>query len=357
MDFKDAQGIYSSLRIASAAILKAIGCRTEPHEVNGKGKTRTCKYKPINGQSRYRGILYHYTAGVAEIGTMRWGNHPGWGNEVCSWHVTILDRISDTVVGEIWDQQETALRRLFPVPTVIMADWRWGTWHGNWTCNTTLGVENRNSGYSYEAKGGPNKLGKPPVEINGRRWEPYTREQMIANINLGRLANGWIDGQLDPDWVLSHQCVWASKSDTGLAYPMHDVRSAIFSDLDPLELDWLGAFDMAPDHNIALDEVFEPLDEHRDEAREDYVRWVKPTPDMKAAAEPEWVAAQLYKIGFNTGPELPAGTDLSRQVRWFQRSTGAYKKKHPEWVLAPDGLVGPKTVAGINRRLDQLKLI
>lgn len=360
MDIQEATEIYSALRAASKEILIKLGCHTEPHAVDGKGKTRTCKWFLIGGQKRYRGLLYHYTAGVAEAGTLRWGNHPGWGNEVCSWHVTILDRISDNIIGEIWSKQDKQLRLLFPVPTIIMADWRWGTWHGNWTCDSTLGIENRNSGYSYEAKGGPAKLGKAPVEINGRRWEPYTREQMVCNINIGRVANGWIDEQIDPDWVLSHQCVWATKADTGLAYPMHSVRAAIFNDDNPADMDWLGAFPMAPDNNIDLDEVFEPLNEKRIEAQEDYVRWVKHRPGEnrpKATAEPEWVAAQLYKIGFNTGPEIPTGEDLSRHVRWFQRSTCAYKKDHPEWVLAPDGVVGAKTVKGIERRLVQLRLV
>jgi len=352
-----ADTIYKELRAVSKEILTKIGCHTEPHAVNGKGKTRTCKFLPHKGQERYRGILYHYTAGVAEIGTMRWGNHPGWGNNVCSWHVTILDRMSDTVVGEIWSKIDNELRLLFPVPTIIMANWKWGTWHGNWTCNTTLGVENRNSGHAYLLKGGKDKLDKDPIVINGRTLEPYTREQMICNVNIGRLANWWIDDQLDPDWVLSHQCVWATKHDTGFAYPIHDVRNAIFIK-DPIdEIRWLAAFPMAPDKNIDVDEEFEPLNEFRYEAENKFVKWVKPAPNAKGTAEPAWVAAQLYRIGFNVGPELPNAVDMTKMIRWFQRSTGAYKKKHPEWVLKPDGVAGPKTVMGITRRLKQLKLM
>jgi hypothetical protein len=353
-DMQDANNIYEELRLISAVILKKIGCHTEPHEVDGKGKTRTTNWLPVNGQKRFRGLLYHYTNGVAEVGTMRWGNHPGWGNTGSSWHVTILDRISDNVIGEEWVKIDDEIRKLFPVPTIIMADWRWGTWHGNWTCNTTLGIENRNGGYSgyHKAKEGLKGLGKTGVKINGRTWEPYTREQIVANVNIGRLANGWIDGQLDPDWVLTHQCVWATKMDCGLVYPIHSVRNAVFSDNDFSTLEWLGAHPMAPDKNIDTDKDWKPFDEFRSEAEEDYIKWVEPSAEIKSQQrDPYWVAAQLYRLGFHTGPELPTETNLQKQVRWFQRSTGAYKKTKPKWVLSPDGAVGSKTEDAILRRL------
>lgn len=353
---KDSQLIYDELRNIAATILPKIGCHTEPHEVNGKGRTRTTKWK----NQRYLGILFHYTAGVSGIGATRWGNHPGWGNTGSSWHVIIFDRITDDIVGEEWVKIDDEIRRLFPVPTLITADWRWGTWHGNWTCNTTLGIENRNGGYHgyKKAKGGLEGLGKTGLNVGGRIWEPYTREQIICNINLGRLANGWVDGQLDPDWILTHQCVWATKQDTGPLFPIHDLRQLILTDKAIEQIELLGAFKMAPDTDEGPeDEHWKPLDEFRAEAEEDFVKWVQPTPEVEAdERDPVWVASQLYKIGFNAGPELPDKETLRKMVRWFQRSTCAYGKDHPEWVLSPDGIVGPKTEAGIVRRLNQLKI-
>lgn len=353
-DVKDSDYIYDELRFISAVILKKIGCYTEPHRINNRGKTRTCKWQLTDGKERYRGILYHYTAGVAEVGTLRWANHPDWGNTGSSWHVTVMDRVSDNIIGNEWIKIDDGIRKLFPVPTIILADWDWGTWHGNWTCNTTLGVENRNGGYHgySKAKGGLNGLGKNGAKINGRIWEPYTREQMIANVNIGRLANGMIEDQLDPDWVLTHQCVWATKMDTGLAYPIHSVRNAIFNNLEVEHLDWLGAHPMAPDKVIDTDEDWKPLDEFRSEAEENYVKWVEPSDLIKSQEkDPFWVAAQLYRLGFNTGPELPTKVSLQKQVRWFQRSTTAYKKSKPKWVLSPDGVAGPKTQEALLRRL------
>jgi hypothetical protein len=359
-DIQDANNIYRELRDISAKILTKIDCYTEPHSVNGRGRTRTCSWRPIGGEKRFRGVLYHYTNGVVEIGTMCWANHPGWGNEGSSWHVTVMDRISDNIVGEIWIKIDDEIRRLFPVPTVIMADWHWGTWHGNWTCGTTLGVENRNGGYHgyNKAKGGLKGLGKEGVRINNRVWEPYTREQIVANINIGRLANGWIGGQLDRDWVLTHQCVWGSKMDCGLAYPIHDIRSAVFTDQKTTELKWLGAHPMAPDTVVDDDGEWLPLDEFRFEAEKDYIRWVVPTPEVEEEERNHfWVASQLYKLGFNTGPELPTTENLRKQVRWFQRSTGAFRKSKPKRVLVPDGIVGSKTYAEIVQRLKTFNIV
>jgi hypothetical protein len=352
---KDAQSVYDQLRAVSAQVLKALGCHTEPHEVNGHGKTRTRPWGTVNGLHRYRGILYHFTAGVSGAGSLRWGNHPDWGNTGCSWHATIFDRMTDNIVGEIWSKIDPELRRLFPVPTIIMADFRWGTWHGNWTNNVTLGVENRNCGPGGMQK--VKKLGKEGVDINGLVWEPYTREQMICNINFGRMANGWIDGQLDPDWVLTHQCVWATKMDTGPLFAIHKVRDALFTD-DPLEdKEWLGAYDMAPDTNEDDDAHWESLDELREEAAEDFVKWVQPSAEVEASEnDPAETAHLMYRLGFNTGPELAIAEDLRKQVRWFQRSTGGWGEKHPDWVLSPDGVAGPKTHAALHRRIEQLKL-
>lgn len=356
-DKQDSHDIYEELRKVSATILGRIGCHPEPHRVGGRGKTRTASWRFSNGKRKYKGILYHYTAGVSTIGAMRWANHPGWGNTGSSWHATIADRMLDNAVGEEWSKVDDELRRLFPVPTIIMASFNWGTWHGNWTCDVTLGVENRNSGYwGYgKAEGGLAGLGKKGVKVGTRTWEEYTREQIVCNVNFGRMANGMIGGTLDPDWVLSHQCVYARKSDCGPAYPMHDIRNAIFVDTPIDELIWLAHHPMAPDVNEDDDSFWEELDGARAENIDNFVQWVKPTKAViDQEKDPAWIAGQLYRLGFNTGPEAPYIEDLRKQVRWFQRSTSAYRKKNPEWVLKPDGIAGPKTEEALKRRMIQM---
>lgn len=358
---KDSSLIYDELRRISATILKKIGCHTEPHEINGKGATRTRPWREIGGQNRYQGILYHYTGGISMLKTLKWGNHPGWGNTSSSWHVTIADRIPDNVIGEEWSNIDDELRRLFPVPTVIMADWRWGTWHGNWTNDVLLGVENRNSGYHGYAKayGGLKGLGKKGVKIGNRTWEEYTREQMVCNVNIGRLANGWIDDQLNPDRILTHMCVWSAKMDCGLAYGIHDVRNSIFNSIEDLnKLEWLGLYPMAPDTNEDDDSYWGEINEIRYEDPKDFIGWVNPTDKVKSReTDLDWVARQLYKLGFNTGPETPLENRLRKQVQWFQRSTSCFKDHKPEWYLVPDGIAGPRTEAGIRRRLDKFRIL
>ena len=358
---QDSRNIMDELVNVGGIVLKKIGCHTEPHEVNGKGKTRTTLWKQgQDGQRRYKGILYHYTGGVSTIGAMRWANHPGWGNEGSSWHVTIADRMTDNVVGEEWAKIDDELRRLFPVPTIIMADFRWGTWHGNWTNNMTLGVENRNGGYwGYnKAKGGLHGLGKKGKQVGTRMWEEYTKEQMVSNVNLGRLANGLVEGTMDPDWILSHQCIYAKKQDTGPLFPIHSVRNAIFAGGDLTAQTWLKAHPMAPDTNEDDDAHWEDKDELRLELDKDFVRWVTPSAETRdQEMDGGWIAEQMTRLGFNMQYEIPEAKSMRKQVRWFQRSTGAYRKKHPEWVLTPDGIYGPKTEEALVRRMSQMGFV
>jgi hypothetical protein len=353
--FQDSQTIYDELLRVSKKILEEYGCQTYPKGIEGH-RDRVTAFK----HGRYLGILYHYTGGVHDVATMRWGNHTKWGNTVSSWHVLVLDRIVDNKIGEIWSKIDDELRMLFPVPTIIMCPFDRGTWHGNWANNVTLGVENRNGGYHgyLKAKDGLRGLGKEGVLFNGRTWEPYTREQIVSNINLGRLADGWTDNQLDPDWVLTHQCVYAKKSDCGPCFPIHYIRNEIFdpnSETLPL---WLSGHPLAPDKNIEFDQEFMFSEEPRYEDKQDYIQWAK-TDIGEKKSDLEFAVKALRKIGFNTSPTLldtKNNERLKKQVRWFQRSTGCWKNSRPEMYLVPDGIVGPKTIAGLRVRLRQLRL-
>lgn len=347
----EAKDIYHALRDVSWRILDALGCDREPH----RPIVRTRRWK----HGKPRGILYHYTGGPSGMKSVKWGNHPGWGNTKCSWQVTVFDRITDNVVGELWAKlADVELRRLFPVPTLVMADFRWSTWHGNWTNDVLLGVENRNTGrYGWarvDKQHGIEKLGKTPLVTGDAKWEPYTREQIVCNINLGRMLNALYD--LDPNYLVSHQCVWATKSDTGPAYPMHEVRREVFADTLLQDQQWLAGFEMAPDENEDDDAWWEEMD-YWPRVEVEFVPWVVPTKEIIAQEDQAFAAQALYLLGFNTGPELPDEGILRQAVRWFQRSTQAWKYKgKTEWVLSPDGICGPRTKEGLERRLKQLRL-
>lgn len=350
MDIKTASDVYTILKAVSELILAAMGMQTEP-----RNPTRTKKWK--NG--RPLGIIYHYTAGVSFLGAMRWANDASQGNSGSSWHVTICDRVPDDKLGELWlKHTDAAMRKLFPVPTIIMADFRWGTWHGNWTNDVTIGIENRNSGYwGYNklGKDGLTKLGKSGIEIGGKTWEEYTREQIVANINMGRLINGWVDGQLDPDWILPHSAIWATKQDVGPAFPLFQVRANVFNDDNLHTREWLVKFPMAPDKYTDEDALWtDTIDAN---PRDDVFRkWPILDPNKKSELDDETVAHTLFRLGFNTGPEVPDHDILAKQIRWFQRSTSAYGApdvNKPELILGSDSVVGPKTKAELIRRLGQ----
>lgn len=354
----DSITIYDELVAISATILKRIGCLTEPYNADRK-TIRNCQFRPDNGGKRqHKGILYHYTGGVSMAGALAWANNPGNGNTGSSWHAQIADRMLEGAIGEEWDKIDDELRKLFPVPTIILADHRYGTWHGNWTCDVTLGVENRNGGYwGYnKAKGGLEGLGKQGVEVNGRIWEEYTREQIVCNINYGRMANGLVSGSMDEDWVMTHQCVYALKSDCGPVFPIHDIRKAIFSDDAVDTLSWLAEHPMAPDDNKDYDEYYEHVGEPREPG--EFVKWVKPSKDVIAEeSDQEEIRQLLYRLGYNSGAEADGPPDQEKNrklVKWFQRSTHAYKTGNPGWVLDPDGICGPKTMAGLKRRMKQM---
>jgi hypothetical protein len=349
---KEANDIYESLRVISAIILKAIGCLPEPH----KPIIRTKKWR----HGRFIGILYHYTGGPSGLKSMRWGNHPGWGNKSSSWHVTIFDRIPDNIIGELWVKHASKeLRKLFPTPTIIMADWRWGTWHGNWTNDALLGVENRNTGYSGWSRLGTDgiqQLGKEPIFVGGRTWEPYTREQIVSNINLGRLANGFTNNQLDPDWVLPHSAVCGVKADTGLVYPIHTIRNEIFNSgkQDNLFLKkWLQGFELSPRTKEDDDTYWDFTEDVRDDLI--FVPWVEAPKELKhflPTESFEYSANSLYNMGFNTGPEIPDPQTIKKNVRIFQRSTHYWSSGH----LGLDGVVGKMTSKALEKRMKQLRI-
>jgi hypothetical protein len=346
-DQKEAIEIYTQLQQQiSWPILDALKVAREPH----KPIVRTCKWDegyPI-------GLGLHYTNGPNGTKTIHWANDPGWGNKQCSFQVIIYDRITKDKVGEMWIKIDPAIRKLFPVPTVILADWRWSTWATNWMNGKVMGVENRNVGYKYSSHQLEKNLDKTGVSIGGRIWEPYTREQMVCNVNYGRLANAWTGYKFDPDYILSHYQVSTARADTGLAYPLRKVRYSIFSDSPVTELTWLNDHPMAPDTDIEYDEMWESIpDTRHDEPGDDVFN---PTIITSAASkDPQALTATFYQMGYNCGPEMPLPETLQMFTRWFQRSTHYYKDASRH--LNVDGDAGPLTQAALDKRLKELKLV
>jgi|WetSurMetagenome_2_1015567.scaffolds.fasta_scaffold41877_5 N-acetyl-anhydromuramyl-L-alanine amidase AmpD len=342
MDSTASNAIYRQLQILSWLILDTLGIEREPIKPE-----RTCKW--ANGKNPI-GVAYHFTGGPSAVKSMRWFNDPSWKNDSSSCHVLVFDRLPSDEVGHLWQSASPELLRLFPVPTIVLADWRWGTWCTNWVNRWCLGVEMRNVGYDVKPLGKYELQGKTPEILNTLPWEPYTRGQLISAINVGRLVRA-LPG-FDPRYILGHSMVWATKSDPGPAFPLRLVRAEISSDSDPGGLAWLDDYPTladgsSEDHASA----WAPSADVRHQTGMDH-------PATPGAVEGDlaWVADALYDLGYPTGP-----SDAPERIRvfvgWYQRSTAAWATAgHPERVLGVDGVAGPKTVASLGKRLARLRL-
>ena len=362
IDHNEAREIYRELKWISEECLKKINCRPEPDFPRRVRRWR-------NG--RPKGILFHYTGGASGMKALKWCNHPGWGNTGSSWHVTIFDRKPDNTAGERWDRlADKSMQALFPVPTIINASWDLGTWHGNWSNNVCLGIENRNMGRGPSigtAKDGTTMiLDKPAVDVKGQImkiganvnvYESFTRGQIIANANIGHVMTGYWNQPLDPTWMLPHHAVWATKADTGspFVFPIAQLRSNIGSDISPDS----GGMDLGeyPDLGHSADDDGTWWDVEANEVRCDLEPIVVPWDEPDAfidQEDPNEVDRLLNRMGYHvTGDPV----NRSRAVRIFQRSTSAFRKRgRARDVLKTDGVVGPKTKKALTARIAALQL-
>jgi hypothetical protein len=336
----EAVDVLRALTAASQSCLNALGIPTEP-----RGKTRP--WKVPGGPT---GIGYHYTGGPNGIATARWFNSLSAGNVVSSCHLLVLDRLVPEL-ETVWPTTEAAA--LFKVPTLLLASPERATWHMNWANSRVIGVENRNCGYSGYQKlgGGLAALGKTPYEHGGRNYEPYTREQVEANITLGRIWRALRSDLFDPTWVVAHSQVWAAKMDPGPHFPsMHEMREAIFSDAPLDTIDWLQRYDTAPG-TAAEPAADDTATDSRDDP-EQVNFWVPDT--ISATVNPgdlPEVSEALYLLGWPTGSILEPER-LRPFVTYYQRSTLAWQKAgHIERVLTADGVAGPSTLQSLRDHL------
>lgn len=356
----EASEIKVELQIVSTKILKYYHALLEPTKpVIRQRRWEHCDPDPIP-----IGMAFHYTGGPSGLKSMKWFNHPGWGNTVSSAHVLIFDHVPDNFIGEAWDAAPDKLKELFPVPTLLLAGWRYGTWCTNWVNKQCFGVENRNVGkntqYMTTSTEG-NFLtvnGKEIVRMLAAVWEPYTREQIICNINLGRVLQAWTGNNLDPDYIFGHSSVWATKSDPGPDFPLHLIRGAIFSPVAIGDLPWLPTFPRAGYGRDNNETWIDFSSDFRDDQQIDHVVFSTDDVDLTVAEEGdlmgEWLTNRLYWLGFNAANPL-SDKQLRRFIKWFQKSTDAYKKvNRSSEVLKVDGIFGPKTKRALEVRLWEL---
>jgi hypothetical protein len=243
-----------------------------------------------------------------------------------------------------------------------------------------VGIENRNAGQlvkrgdkfywwgkNWSAEF-PKELEKTPVFLNGQYWEPYTKEQIKANILIGRALQSltMAEGGLSKNWVIPHSCVSNQKTDTGPAFPMHEVRDAIFSTTAIDDFDFIMRMAGGPVQVIYFsqeDVSFSELSERQagrnsDEELTD-VDYKKTIGTASADAQllvqgGDWkgkldsVRKALSTLEYYvTGSGSVLDLDTSTAVQFFQRAFG----------LKFDGVPGDVTQKAIHERMKSLGLL
>lgn len=345
----EAVAILHGLEYASKECLSVLKIPFRP-----QGKTRPWKFQggPV-------GLGIHYTGGVCPVRSMEWFNNPDWGNKKSSCHCIVFDQMIPRL-EDIWPKFDIA--NIFKVPTILLADLGRGTHHINWANNRLFGIENRNAGYHGYAnlEGGLPALNKIGYHIKDRIYEEYTREQVAANIELGRLWLAIRRDKFDPKWICGHSQIWAVKADPGPVFPnMHNMRAAIWGDQKIDDIDFLQSYQTAKGfYTDAAMDLFPPYDDRSDPEKSEQFWKVNPvvTPVPSKGDRPG-VAGMLYLLGWPVDLRNICDEELREFIVYFQRSTLAYNTVNkPHKVLKVDGICGPKTMASLIGRLKSLRL-
>jgi len=363
---QQADEFFKALREVSVEFLRYHGLPVD------QGRKRYATWKegyPI-------GVTEHYTAGVTWKGTVNWLND-GTNKNSVSCQMLILDRMLPEYLDIIDKYPELADLR---VTTIMMSDGIIPCWHAGWVNRFTFGIENRNAGQLKYDRGKwywwakkwcalfpVEELGKTPVNFGGQWWEPYTFGQVCANILVCQMLH-CIYPNLSPSWFLPHSATTGTKYDTGRAYPLDKVRSAVFAQKHIEDLIWLHDYRDCPefmeDYEEDEDNEFILEMAFRQEDRFDYddahelpkiVMEVPPEADLQyLVQEGEWkkelgaVRRALHKLGYYV-PATASQTldkDTATAVYQFQKSMG----------LRADKIPGSVTQEALMKRLKQFQL-
>lgn len=342
-----------------------------------KANRRVHKTRPWLDSNGPVGIIEHYTGGPNGIASMRWGNENNLNNN-SSWHCTVLDH--RLIELEEVHRDYPLVRQYLPVTAFLHADIHKSTWHGNWTNSLTFGIEHRNlgmltgniDGRAYRPIRGRRcypQAGKPAVYIRHRYWESYTKEQLVASINIGKMLRSWRGCKLDPSWILPHSAVWATKSDTGGAFPIELIRDAIFSEVHTYRIPWLNAYSASLNVSIVeLEDGYEQpdIDDVRDGEYDAFDKAYRPidpvefdhTEGMTWRQQLPKIRDNFRALGYHMLHEFELSFPHKREreleiaTTIFQKSTHAPDYKGAK--LSVDGIPGKHTLIEIERRLDQL---
>jgi len=317
------------------------------------------------------GVTEHYTAGISWQGPLRWlGDGPHKNKVSCQ--MLILDRMLPEAKNIY--AKYSALKDL-EVTTILQSDGIIPAWHAGWVNRLTFGIENRNAGRlrgsegdwrwwgkGWKAKFPHEELGKTPILLDGQWWEPYTIGQIKANILVCQYLHAFYqrEGGLDLRWFLPHSATTGTKSDTGRAFPLQDVRDAVFAQMPIDGIPWLQSYAANPteyaqeieeeDDALFLLELESRQAERMHGTLDIHALAEMPSPDLQDLVQDgDWkqeldsVRRALTKLGYVTGGHGPVlDPDTALAVYQFQKSMSC--KPY-------DKIPGSKTQEALYRRL------
>lgn len=121
------------------------------------------------------------------------------------------------------------LIRNIPSEVFFMGD-EFAYWHAGSANRRSYGVEIRNCGQLrvnsanklFWCRGKYRYRGRPPIQIGGGLWEPYTKSQMMGTLWLHRLMAAVHD--IKPHLFLGHTQISSTRVDPGLHFPLEEMR-------------------------------------------------------------------------------------------------------------------------------------
>lgn len=252
----DARTILDQLRSYTIDIAKFLG-------IAAQGK-RTNNYGPF-AEGMPNGAITHYTASnnavtiknpYGRIPVLLTRFMPG-GAQGVGVHFIVWDRLEDRF-NEI--RSKYPALSCLPTEVFFFGD-KLTFWHAGWANSWAYGIEIRNCGQLLKSGDnffwGKNKyIGRTPIEINHKYWEPYTKGQMIATLMIHR----WMCSlnKIRPERFLGHMHVTSTRIDPGDHFPLEAMRQYTLFKPD-ISIDRIPFLRDFKDDPIMTEKVTDPL--------------------------------------------------------------------------------------------------